>query len=57
MSKLLDPERKDKEGSGENKQAFTKKYVLYSFGFEIILPYERTVVTSGMQFTKTLQAQ
>lgn len=41
----------------KKKTSIYKKYVLYSFGFKIILPYERTVVTSCMQFTKTLQAQ
>lgn len=45
------------KANGENKQAFTKKYVLYSFGLKMILPYERTVVTSCMQITKTPQAQ
>lgn len=44
-------------GGGKKKTSIYKKYVLYSFGFKIILPYERTVVTSCMQFTKTLQAQ
>lgn len=45
------------KANGENNQAFTKKYILYSFGLKMILPYERTVVTSCMQFTKTPQAQ
>lgn len=51
--------QKKVKGQEENRKetSVKKKYVLYSFGFEMISPYERTVVTSCMQFTKTLQAQ